>query len=226
MSCHSDIPPLANPQPALPSLPLDPIASALPVEPAFPVLSALPSEPALPIVCDCVPGSPSDALAPFDFAVIRYRWDTGGRDLDTRTALINTGGIYDGVDLGWSRGTASGTYLRWAGDNTGNPGAEAVAVDFPQLAVGYPALVTIDIRLRAFWYGDRYSGDFIIEFQTFLGGAMQQSGTDWVNVGGALVQTLSVDRNSVTQQSLDINGDPMGVLRYTVATKTGEILLP
>lgn len=55
---------------------------------------------------------------------------------------------------------------------------------------------------------------------------MQHSGYDFVNIGGELVSSLSVPRSVATQVSGDIDGDDLGLLVYTVATKEGSIIDP
>lgn len=55
---------------------------------------------------------------------------------------------------------------------------------------------------------------------------MQHSGYDFVNIGGELVSSLSVPRSVAIQVSGDIDGDDLGLLVYTVATKEGSIIDP
>ena len=102
-------------------------------------------------------------------------------------------------------------------------------VNFALLKTDFPQITNFDIRLRSFWYGIRQSGDITIEFQTFLGGTMQQSGTDFINIGGQTVQTSIVLRNASKPDRNIVNdpdGDEMGVLRYNTFNKSGQIIDP
>lgn len=167
--------------------------------------------------------------APFDFAVIRYAWlESDGRDLDTRTALIDVDASVNGQDVGWSRGGtisgASGAYLQWGGDNTTASGAEAVLVDFPKIAADFPALTDIRVRMRANWYGERFTGAITLQFATYLGGSMNQVGTDFENSGGDLVTDLSRPANVASNVAADVDGEDVGVLVYHIATKTASII--
>lgn len=183
------------------------------------------------------------ALKNFDFAVIRYAFaGADGRDLDTRTALMEADPSVNGRDLGWCQdgsrygdfgggdGAVIGVdftdyFLFWGGDNTGT-GVEACLVDFPRLTAAFPSLAQIKVRMRANWYGERYTGNCQLQFETYLGGAMSRDGYDFVNTGGVLVDSLSVPRNVVSNVADDVDGDDLGFLVYTVATKEGTITDP
>lgn len=168
------------------------------------------------------------AFQPFDFAVIRYAWlDVDGRDLDTRTALLEVDASVNGQDVGWARGGAisgtSGVYLQWGGDNTTSSGAEAVLVDFPKIALDFPSLIDIRVRMRANWYGERFTGAFTLQFATYLGGVMSQVGTDFENVGGTLVTNLSRPSNVVSNLASNVDGEDVATLIYHVASRTAEL---
>lgn len=174
---------------------------------------------------------PPDIALPFDFAVIRYKWNSGGgTDLDTRTAVIGSGESIDGNDVGWSRGNSvslgGSEVLTWGGDNTGSFGPEAVLVDFKKISEELPSLTSITIRLRSNWYSTRVSGDHTIEFETYLGGTMNQDGFDFINSGGILQQTFEVNRNAASNVAGDVDGSPQGTLVYEVSTQTANILDP
>ena len=168
---------------------------------------------------------------PFDFAVLRYQWSqANGTDLDTRTALIAP--QIEG-DVGWARQTqvpalSSTPYLIWSADNTGNDGVEAVLINFARLRAAYPDAQTITLRLRGNWYAARGDGGINLQFATYLGGAMQgpTNEHDFVNVGGAAVQTINAPRSVEGQVSGDVDGDECGTLVYDTATRTAAIVAP
>lgn len=162
--------------------------------------------------------TPGTFNQPFDFALIRYIWgEQNGRDLDTRTAIITPP---RNVDVGWDRASTDGAYLTWGGDNQTTTGDEAVIVDFNQLSIDYPTITQFDIRLRCNWYSTRYDGNVQIQFQTYLGGTMQQVGTDFINVGGTLVNDASIYVNVVSNVQGDVDGSDVGTLTYDSASKT------
>ena len=179
----------------------------------------------VPLACQ------STALQAFDFAVIRYQWAAAdGRDLDTRTALVDP--AVEG-DVGWSRQTqvpasgAPGPFLMWGGDNTTPAGAEAVLVNFAAIAAAYPAAATITIRLRANWYGERDDGQINLQFATYLGGTMQGPvNYDFVNQDGAAVQVVNSSINVTSVGAANLDGMDCGTLVYTPATKAAILLPP
>ena len=117
-----------------------------------------------------------------DSLIIRYYWtETAGRDLDTRTAVIVP---ERAVDVGWSRAASDDVYLEWGGDNTGI-GYEAVLIDFEQLGADFPGTGELIIRMRAFWYASRGSGDINVEFTGYTGGTMVKEEYNWRNHGDA-----------------------------------------
>lgn len=163
-----------------------------------------------------------DLSLPFDYAVIRYFWDiSGGRDLDTRTAVVGFG--LDNQDVGWARNrSVGGGVLQWASDNT-NVGYEAVLVDFPKLRELDPTAAEARIRMRAFWYAVANDRNFHIQFTTYRGGTMAPSGYNYVNHGGEQVQDIWVQRYAPTQISTNVDGDPMGFLVFDYTTGTAWI---
>jgi hypothetical protein len=160
------------------------------------------------------------SFAPFDVAIIRYRWAAdAGADLDTRTALFGTGdGAVDGVDLGYAHAAvlpAVGTpWITWGGDNTLPAGQEAVAVDFRQLALDFPAATEFRVRLRAHWFGVRLAGDIELEVETFAAGAVSPAGVNDLECAGDQVGQAVVLRNPVSRAFELEAGDDLGELRY------------
>jgi hypothetical protein len=166
----------------------------------------------------------------FDYAIVRYKWDSlSGTDLDTRTGLINTGTSYDSQRVGFCYDSiiynqlATAYYIEWGGDNTSDTGPEACLIDFSVISTDFPLLSQIEIKLSAVWYGQRFSGDVILEFETYLGGVMTPSGLDFINVGGVLKNSIQVSGNVVADTTSCIEGDCIQTLIYDVGSKTANL---
>ncbi len=173
---------------------------------------------------------------PFDYLVVRYILkDPSSLDIDTRTAIVNSGyqGLYkedgvtknslvlslDGNDIGWNRrtelsSTAGNTYLMWGGDNTTSVGGESILIDFKRISTDLSYLENVQIRLRAFFYDTIASGKIELELSTYKGGTMSNVGTDFINTGGFLVQSIKTERTIVTQNASDIDGDDLGTIIF------------
>lgn len=166
----------------------------------------------------------------FDFMVIRYNWDPAkGTDLDTRTAVINTGDGADGADVGWSRNNfiysdGSLLLLEWGGDNTSSTGPEAVLVYAGNMDSAFPDS-DVDVRLRGNWYGPRLTGNVDITITTYLGGTMSTFATDFVNNGGSLVREIVVSANVISNVSDDVDGSDVGVMTYNTTTRNASITI-
>lgn len=186
---------------------------------------------------------------PFDFLVLRYKLkDPVSRDVDTRTALIDTSynGVYledsilkdpsmldpilDGNDIGWSRGTSisntsGNAYIEWGGDNTTSVGGESILIDFKKISEDLSYLDTINIRLRAFFYAVIGNGQIEIELATYSGGNMVKDipNRDFYNVGGIQVQSVNVDRSITTQTSSNYDGDDLGTVVYNTINSNALI---
>jgi hypothetical protein len=166
-------------------------------------------------------GGDGTGFKAFDFAIVRYIWTSaGGTDLDTRTQVIEP---YVGYSVGWSR-YPEATGLEWGGDNT-EIGAEAVLIDFQEIANNNnkPSSSIIQVALSAFWYNICNSGDFTLEFETYLGGTMVSQGYDFVNNGGVLVDSFTVGKNTQIQQSADIDGERVATILYNPITRTAVL---
>lgn len=175
---------------------------------------------------------PADVLNTFDYAIIRFLWDvTGGTDLDTRVGIL-TSIPYQFTYTGWCQSDfvpnisglpESDYYLIWGGDNVTSAGGESVLVNFDKIVADNPGIPEIELDLRAFWYDIRNSGDFTLQFETYLGGTMQVSGLDFVNVGGVVVQTTNVVVNTPQNISSCVIGTCVKHLRYNTATRVALI---
>lgn len=175
--------------------------------------------------------------ATFDYLVIHYAWVfADGRDLDTRTAILNTGSMYDGQTVGWAEqntvGPGPNYYLQWGGDNTTPTGYESVLVNLKQLATDFPSMTEAIIRLRTYWFGEKRDAGFTLLFTTFNGGTMvpfttSTGQTDWMNVGGTLGSTVVVPRISPTGPTgVSVPGDEEGIVQYAVPTKLALYVPP
>lgn len=159
-----------------------------------------------------------------DYLVIRYYWDsgTGGTDLDTRTAITDPD---RNIDVGWARGITDDNFIEWGGDNTG-VGYESALINLRELATLYTGHRIFDIRMRAFWYSTRLSGNINIEFTGYDGGIMIKDGYNWINQGGVQLSQVTVIRNIVTNISSNADGDEAGTARYYVKDEKLEIIDP
>ncbi len=160
-------------------------------------------------------------LQEFDFAVIRYIWDSnGGEDLDTRTRVITPA---RNTDVGWGRASTDGEYLHWNGDNTGS-GVESVLLNLNALTNDYADQV-FQIALRSYWFRTKVSGDFKIQFESYKGGTMQPSGFDFINTGGELVQSITLNTNVQMQNNSNVDGEDVAILTYNRVAKVGRLNL-
>jgi hypothetical protein len=70
----------------------------------------------------------------------------------------------------------------------------------------------------------RVDGNVTVTFETYLGGTMQQSGYDFINVGGTLTGEVIAYVNCPTQGGGDVDGDDIGTLIYDSANKNGRFI--
>lgn len=169
-------------------------------------------------------GTPSDpyVINDFDYAVVRYIWTAeAGRDLDTRT-WFNTPNRIANV-VGWAKSSTDADLLKWGGDNV-QSGVECILVDMKAASLLLPNQQNFEIFANAFWYSEILTGDISIQFQSYKGGTMAQSGFDWVNNGGVVVQNLTVSKNiqNVIGEDRDM-GIRAATLNFNVVTKSGTL---
>ncbi len=151
-----------------------------------------------------------------DFLVLRAIWDSGeGGDMDTRTAVVESGTEIDGDDVGWARGDSvslnSHDILRWAFDNTG-VGTEAVLIDYAQLRQALPEAENVRVRFRSFWFGSMGSGNFKLTLTRYHGGVMTAHDCNWINTGGAPTGYYEAQRYSNLELGSDVDGQDMAVI--------------
>lgn len=165
--------------------------------------------------------SQGNKLRNFDFAVIRYLWTSNsGRDLDTRTAITNPS---RNNEVGWNRQQNDGGYLIWGEDNTGS-GVESVLLNLQKLKSDNIGQQSFQILCSAFWFSSKGSGDIEIQFETYLGGVMQQSGFDFINNGGSVVDNIRIPVNVVkTNTGAPHNGQPLLILTHNARTNSSEL---
>lgn len=163
---------------------------------------------------------PSEQVKDFDFAVLRYKWTAqGGKDLDIRAYLEKPNRQTQVV--GWKKLPTDNGYLVWNGDNQAS-GVESVLINLKKIATDYPSYVDISVILRAFWYSSVSSGDLVIEFVSYKGGEMTQSGFDWVNSGGSEVEVKELSLNTKETKSND-SGEHLATLSFNLNTKSGAL---
>jgi hypothetical protein len=182
---------------------------------------------------------PTTELSPFNYMVIRYKWALGaGQDLDTYTGIVNSGTSLDNKWMGWGHGfndeipvnaLAADSYIIWAGDNTQANGVESCLVNFSKITTDYPNLNTVQVRMAGSWYRTVGTGNIDVEIVTYLGGIMDKSGYDIINVGGTLVQQINLAKSVPIQgTNLSKNIDSvtdLGYIMYTKDSSTGQIVI-
>lgn len=171
----------------------------------------------------------------FDYIVLRYKNNSGGTDLDTFTGFADNG---LSVDINYDSNTnwvgfagGSSSYITWGGDNTSGGGVEAVLIDFKKLINDFPSVGdSIRVRLHAWWYNSRSTGNVQLELQTWLGGvAPVQSGYDFVKSDGTTVDNILLDTNVTCvrgSNSVSVNcGQKLAEIIYNKVNKTA-VLVP
>lgn len=115
-----------------------------------------------------------------DFFIFNYR-NTDGSDFDIRASILNP--AVSGF-LGWGANNtliANGiTVAYWAGDQTG-VGTESFYIDKAKMQQAFPTLSSIEVDLRAFWYGTVGNNPIILNMDAYQGGTMIDAGTSFTN---------------------------------------------
>lgn len=160
----------------------------------------------------------------FDYFVVKFTWGGADVDIKCgfkgnptsvvyRNKTFNTSAVSALNDkfVGWSQGNntsfAGKTVLKWGGDATGGQGEtvyfnarEINAYPYPGqkgVAVNAANLIprTLDLGLAAGWYTSGGSGNITCTIYCYLGGTMQQAGTNFNNSGGKTVFTAAKTYN-------------------------------
>ncbi len=191
------------------------------------------------VLTELTPKTPPTVLIlnEFDYLILRYRWfNYSGSDLDTRTCIFGTiDNLIDNKYVGWSRGDILGgkryigdindPYIIWGGDETNSFGEEQILINFKKLVDDKPLIIDFFVKLRAFWYGSKNTGEVQIEFETFLGGSMNSVGLGFENVGGQSVDLVTHEtivnliKSNSSLPAEQIDGDELGVIKYNKLTK-------
>jgi hypothetical protein len=147
-----------------------------------------------------------------DFFVFNYL-NTDGNDLDIRFKILNP--VVSG-SLGWAANnilSANGQNIAfYAGDSTTSPGKESVYIDKAKLLLAFPGITSFRVDLRAFWYGSAGTNPVVLNMDSYQGGVMVLSGTNYTNPTATnsfpsarsipTVLTLSSQNESTAGQSL------------------------
>lgn len=192
--------------------------------------------------------NPAVVLSPFDYLVVRFAWAAGaGTDLDIVTGFVNTGvaaidGVMDATNgtsnkwVGYGNnlalpfnGDISNSYAFWALDNTSTAGIEAVLVSFNKLITDFGGTISaniIEFNLNAVWYGAIGTGVVSVSVQTYLGGTMSKSGTNIINTGGTMIDSLTIADKYVTATNHNANyttSQRLGSIRYDKTSKAATL---
>ena len=158
------------------------------------------------------------------YAQIVYNWTSGdGRDLDTRTRIVFP--VATGY-VGWAQGNTqslgSRNVIAWpSGDNTSYYGPEVALVYLGYIREALPDTQTVNIELKANWYGERLAGntDVVVTVYsvdgTLLNGGYPTSGT------GTPKSSLSFTANVASNQPANIIGS--SVRTITIDLTTGAV---
>lgn len=145
-----------------------------------------------------------------DYIVLRYNWTSNdGKDLDTATRFVSSGvsGL-DGNAVGWYLNSNVLNILKYGGDNTSS-GDETVLIDLSVLKSKSGLNEQSTIQLYSNWYNQStcvygWPGNILIELKAYVGGTMSQSGFQWVNSGGTLIQTNYITKKVTTCGSSNV----------------------
>ena len=146
---------------------------------------------------------------------------TDGRDMDTRTTIVNPplGGF-----VGWGgvgSVTVNGhTYMTWGGDNTG-VGQEAVYLDLLTYRVDYPNNPIITVTFACMWYGTVGVNPVNISVMLYNSGTIVQSGYNFTNPTAASSYSVASIGTVVTLSSQVTTNPGQFVAKLTYDTRTG-----
>ena len=125
-------------------------------------------------------------FADVDYLVFRYNFNDGN-DLDTRTTLLQP---LVQPPLGWCQNNPNTQYISWGQDNTGT-GVESILLNIKQLKLDFPTNNLIEFNAKAWWFGNRDSGNVNMIAEGYKGGVMVHTGYNFLNSGGILTGTYS-----------------------------------
>jgi len=180
---------------------------------------------------------------PFDHMVVNFKYTkpADGTDLDLMVYYDNTDSVYDLDAVGYNQAPNSvkvptdatadaDSYLWWANDDVSAPIGECIESvvigikNFTDNVVSTGS--TVEIALRAGWFGSINSGDVTVELVTYLGGTMSQVGTSIINTGGVEVNNASklVNVTSCCSQVTLVHSNLLGTVIYNKTSKTAILV--
>lgn len=162
-----------------------------------------------PIVQDEDTLGANEHYLPADYILITYQFEaSGGRDLDTRTSVIEP---YVSDILGYCK-SSNTSGIVWSGDNTGY-GVESVYIDLNS----FSSNEQIKVLCKAFWFSKRNSGDMSLDVRAYKGGTMSKSPMNiyqFINLGGYQVGNVISFHKNITLRSGCCQGENVGVITY------------
>lgn len=164
----------------------------------------------------------SQPAALADYFVIKYTF-TNGSDLDTRTSMLAPA---TSSAVGWGQGTVIGApaFITWGGDNTGT-GVESVLFNKAAFLAAYPGQTSIELDLRAMWYGSVGSNPVTVTVTSYAGGAMVQQGYTWVNPTATATYTnFTSTSNQITLFSQSASNPGQRVATMTLDFVAGTVV--
>lgn len=158
-----------------------------------------------------------------DYLVFRYNFSNqDGRDLDTRTQMLQP---TQSPTLGWCQNNPNTDYISWAGDNTGY-GVEAILINLKKIKEDFPNAPEVVFNSKAWWYGERFSGNMNMNAEGYKGGTMTLDAPNYnfVNSGGVLqgiysFQTLNILDNGRST----CNPNPTNIGNFTYTFANGQL---
>lgn len=158
-----------------------------------------------------------------DYLVFRYNFTTqDGRDLDTRTQLLQP---TSSQPLGWCQNTPNTDYISWATDNTGY-GVEAILINIKKVKEDFPNAPDIVFNSKAWWYGERLSGNMNMNAEGYKGGTMRldTAAHDFINEGGVLQGMYSFQTINIPDGGRSTcNTSPTNIGNFTYTIESGQL---
>lgn len=126
----------------------------------------------------------------FDYFTLKFTWRNNDVDIAVEFA-DNNGAVFDKRPVGWSKSQYvdynGQRLLQWGGDATGGQG-ETAFFNAPVVNADNTIPRKLNLDVYATWYTAGRAPDTMgFTMYAYKGGTMQQSGTNFNNVGGVLV---------------------------------------
>lgn len=170
-----------------------------------------------------------------DYIMLRYIF-TDGRDLDTRTRIINPA---TSDYLGWSRlsrwpDSPADIILDWGGDNTGSGDptgarAEAILINLVNYRAAYPTDDLIEIECNCFWYGTVGTDPVTVEATLWKGGTVIKGTPAFQFSNPTADNTAIIDSISkvitLNTKSASSDGEYIATFGYNNSTNAGQFTI-